>query len=169
MTRLFEGHGWTIDLETADLPDGRTSERSRAAYADTVHLLAFDERGDILMLREYRPFYNTYIWMLPSGHVDKEKDPLVAAKRELQEETGYRAENVSFLWKANSTEKLKDTNHFYRAGTLTKDPLPQDDDELMEVHPMTIDEAIEKVLTSPVVHMASAYGLMRYLKEKKVV
>ena len=43
------------------------------------------------MLREYRPFYGTYIWMIPSGKADKEKDILVAAQRELQEETGITA------------------------------------------------------------------------------
>lgn len=167
MTRLFEGHGWTIDLETAELPDGRKAERTRAAYSDTVHILAFNGDGNILMLREYRPFYKTYIWMIPSGHVDKEKDPLVAAGRELQEETGFKAKKIAFLWTSNSSEKLKDTSHFYHAENLTKDPLPQDEDELIEVHPLPIEAALEKVLTSQVVHMASAYGLMRFIREQR--
>lgn len=75
MEQLFHGHGWTIDLETATLPDGRVAKRARASFADTVHILAFNDTGNILMLREYRPFYGTYIWMLPSGHADKEADP----------------------------------------------------------------------------------------------
>jgi ADP-ribose pyrophosphatase len=162
---LFSGHGWKITKESASLPDGRTTTRTRAHYADTVHVMAFDDKGNILILREYRPFYKTWIWMLPSGHVDKETDRDAAADRELREETGFRAEKIRYLWTANATEKLSSSNYFYLASSLIKDPLPQDDDENIEVHALTPEEAYAKIAGSERVHLASAYGLLRYLKE----
>ncbi len=165
VTNLFSGHGWKIDLESATLPDGRVAERARASFADTVHLIAFDQKEKLVILREYRPFYKAYIWMLPSGHVDKETDATVAAGRELREETGFRADDLSFLWKANNSEKFKNSHFFYLAKDLHPDPLPQDKDEMIEVHHLDPEDALQKILTSSVVHMASGFGLLRYMHE----
>lgn len=162
---LFNGHGWVITEETAPLPDGRIATRTRASFSDTVHILAFDADGKLLILREFRPFYGEYIWMLPSGHVDKETDPLVAAKRELREETGFAAASMKFLWSARSSEKFKNQHLFYLASGLTENPLPQDNDELIEVHHFPLEEALEKILASPMVHMSSGYAVLRYVHE----
>lgn len=163
---LYKGHGWRITLDTAKLPDGRTTKKSRGHYADTVHLLAVTEEKKLLVLREYRPFYGTYIWMLPSGHVDKEADHAIAADRELREETGYRAASLQHLWSANATEKLSSMNHFYLATSLSHDPLPQDADELIEVHVLAPEEAYQKIIASDYVHLASAYAVLRFLREQ---
>lgn len=166
MSVLYEGHGWKVTLETASLPDGREKKGIRVYRADTVHIIACTSGRKILMLREYRPFYGAYIWMLPSGHADKENNDMVtAAQRELQEETGYRAKNINLLWTANVSESINSSNHFFLASDLVHDPLPQDDDELIEVHEMPIEEALEKIHSSPKVHLTSAYALMRYQRE----
>ena len=126
MEELFNGHGWRIFLETGKLPDGRQKTMARAERVDSVHLLAFTDDGRVLMLREFRPIYGTYIWMLPSGRID-----------------------------------------IFIARDLTKDPLPQDAEEMIEVHELSLEEAIDNVLASKFVHTASAYALLRYLREKK--
>ncbi len=167
MKELFNGSGWILTEEEAPLPDGRIAKRTRASFADTVHILAFDANGKLLVLREFRPFYKNYIWMLPSGHVDKETNPLAAAHRELREETGFAAGSMKFLWSARSSEKFKNQHLFYLASGLKNDPLPQDSDELIEVHHLNLEEALSNILESPMVHMSSAYALLRYLHEKK--
>lgn len=166
MKELFKGNGWQVTEETAELPDGRKTTRTRVRYADTVHVLAVTSSGKLLVLREYRPFYKTYIWMLPSGHVDKETDRTVAADRELREETGYRAGSLKYLWSMNATEKMDSTNHVYLAKDLTHDPLPQDADELIEVHELSAEEAYKNISHSERVHLASAYSVLRFLHEQ---
>lgn len=167
MEELYKGNGWRITMEEAALPDGRKKKVARVHRADAVHILAFPKAGDILMLREYRPYYGEYLWMLPSGRADKEKDMTIAAQRELQEETGYRAEKLKYWCTTNHSESLVMDNHIFIAHDLVKDPLPQDDDELIEVHVLPLEEALQKILTSPKVHTASAYALLRYLRDKK--
>ncbi len=68
---LFQGAGWEIRQETAMLPDGRSKTVARAYTSDSVTILAFPSEKSVLVLCEYRPFYNGYVWMLPSGKVDK--------------------------------------------------------------------------------------------------
>ncbi len=163
--QLYSDEDWTIIKEPASLPDGRQKNASRAKRADSVHLIAFASSDTILILREYRPYYGTYIWMLPSGRVNKETDHFVGAQRELQEETGYKAKDLHLYCQTNYSESLIATNYIYIAKNLTKDPLPQDADELMEVHEMSIEEALEKILTSEIIHTASAFALMKYLRD----
>ncbi len=163
---LYSGHGWDIRLEEAALPDGRIKATARIHACDTAHILAFPEPGTILMLHEYRPFYGEWVWMLPSGKVDKEPDVLVAAQRELREETGYRAGRIRPYFTARHTERIVYRCHVFLAADLTKDPLPQDADELIEVHALPVDEALAKVLGMETVHTASALALLRYVHER---
>lgn len=165
MEELFNGHGWKLTLEEAALPDGRKSKKVRAQHSDVAHILAFDDEGKMLILREFRPFYNEWVWMIPSGHIDKEKNSADAAVRELQEETGFKANTIEFLWEGKLSERLKMTNYYYHATGLSHDPLPQDEDELIEVHHLTPEEAVQKITHSLFTHIPSAYGLLRWIKE----
>ncbi len=169
MEELFSGHGWRVTMEEAPLPDGRVKMIARVHRPDSSHILAFDEAGNILILREYRPFYSDYIWMLPSGRVDKETDMHEAAQRELREETGLRAAEMKHLWTVHHSESMAFANHIFLARDLIEDPLDQDHDEWIEVHRFPAEEALEKILGSPIVHLPSAYALLRYLREKEEI
>ncbi len=165
---LYKGHGWRVTYEEAPLPNGKSKRIARVYRCDTAHIIAITDAGNVLLIREFRPFFGGYVWMLPTGRVNKEPDPKTAALRELQEETGYRAGEITFLCKANHSEGFPSVNHVFVARHLTKDPLPPDDTELIEVHEFPIPEAIEKVCSGPHVHMPSAYGLLRYAREQGV-
>ena len=162
---LYDDGTWSVLLEEATLPDGRTKKVTRVHRCDSAHILAFTDAGKVLMLREYRPYYGQWIWMIPSGRVDKEADIAVAARRELREETGFDATSIEPLWQFQSSESIVTKNHVFLARGLRRSPLPQDDDELMETHECTVDEAIANVLQSPVVHTLSAAALLRWKNE----
>ncbi|MBI1813184.1 NUDIX hydrolase [Candidatus Peregrinibacteria bacterium] len=159
---LYTGYGWTLAIDESALPDGRVKRAVVVQRCDSVHILAFPTPSRIFLIREFRPRYGSHLWMLPSGRADKENDHEAAAQRELQEETGFRAEHLTYYCSTRHSESLDCANHLYVATQLIKDPLPQDSDELIGVHDVSLDEAIGNVLGSPVVHTASAYGLLRY-------
>jgi len=165
MEELYKGHGWRVTFEEAPLPNGKVKKIARVYRCDTAHIIALTDAGNILLIREFRPFFQEYVWMLPTGRVNKEPDPKVAALRELQEETGYRADEITFLCKAAHSEGFPSVNHVFVARHLTKDPLPPDDTELIEVYECSIPEAIGKVLGCKHVHMPSAFGLLHYARE----
>jgi len=165
MTDIYSGHGWRVTLEEAPLPDGKTKESIRIYRPDAVFIVAKKENGNILLLREYRPFLHDYVWAIPAGRIDKETDMLVAAHRELQEETGFKAEKMEFICSLYTTETIAMQHHIFFAEGLSPSPLPKDEDEFIEVHECTPKEALERIESSKWVNGPSAYALRRYMQE----
>ncbi|MDD5623271.1 MAG: NUDIX hydrolase [Candidatus Peribacteraceae bacterium] len=165
MKELFSGHGWRVTLDEAALPDGRMKKAARVHSADTVVILPLVQPDRVVILREFRPFWGCYVWMLPSGKADKETDILAAAQRELREETGMRAGKITPYGTCYYRDTIAYTCHFFLAEDLVADPLPRDATELMEVHTLPIDEAIQRVVTGERSHAASGNLLLRYARE----
>lgn len=156
-----------MTLDTAAIPDGREKKGIRLHRSHSVNVIPVLENGDIVLLREYRPFIGGYVWLIPGGKVDKESDLLAAAQRELQEESGYEATHIEPYGTFFLNDVLSIRNHIFIARGLTHNPMAQDEDELIEAHAMPLDEAIEKVLSCPEIHAISAACLLRYKNDAK--
>lgn len=168
MEELFSGYGLRVTLEETALPNGGTKKTSRVHISDTVQILALPTDRTVLLLHEYRPIWKTKIWTIPSGKIDKENNPAVAAQRELREETGFRAQEIEPYFQCNHWDKVNYTCYVFTARHLVKDPLPQDENESIEVHEFPFSEAIQRVLKSPFIHTLSAAALLRYAREQGI-
>lgn len=70
----------------------------RVSSRDGVIVLATTERGEIVLVRQFRPALGEYTLELPAGEVDEGETPAEAAVRELYEETGYVCKAPRYLW-----------------------------------------------------------------------
>jgi ADP-ribose pyrophosphatase len=77
--------------EAEDKKAGFQIKRSVVRHRGSAVMMAVDDNRRILLVRQYRLPANKYLWELPAGKLDEGEKPLQAAKRELIEETGYRA------------------------------------------------------------------------------
>jgi ADP-ribose pyrophosphatase len=165
MEELFTGHGWRLTRSSAQLPDGTTEDLVRGKLCDTVHILAFPTPKTVLLLREFRPHWGHYVWMIPSGKMEEHLSIPENAQKELREETGFRSNKLRAFGTCNHREMIDSTCHLFIAEDLVRDPLPMDDTERIEVQELPVGEAIRRVLTSPITHTTSAYALLRYARE----
>jgi ADP-ribose pyrophosphatase len=106
--------------------------RSVVRHMGSAVMLAIDEKKRILLVRQYRLPAAKYLWELPAGKVDPGEKPLQAAKRELAEETGYKAKKwkklASFFVSPGYVEERMT---IFRATELTAgDPTPMDDENI---------------------------------------
>ncbi len=89
--QLLRGSIVTVRLEKAVERDGVTILREIVHHPGSAVMLARDERGRVLLVRQFRLPARGSLWELPAGRLDPGETPLSAARRELIEETGYRA------------------------------------------------------------------------------
>ncbi len=82
---------FTVREEHAEDPSGFKIWRAIVHHAGSAVMMAVDDRKRILLVRQYRLPARQYLWELPAGRLDPGETPLRAAKRELEEETGYHA------------------------------------------------------------------------------
>lgn len=90
--RRYHSSLFTVTEDHAKDPSGFEIRRSIVHHAGSAVMMAVDKRRRILLVRQYRLPAQKYLWELPAGKVDPGEKPLQAAKRELVEETGYRAQ-----------------------------------------------------------------------------
>ncbi len=92
--RVVYADRWVrVILARVRLPSGREYTYTTLWRVPGAAVVALNERGDILLLREYRHPLGEVVYQLPGGLVDAGESPLETARRELREETGYEAEH----------------------------------------------------------------------------
>ena len=119
--------------EAVDARTGFHIKRSVVRHAGSAVMMAVDAKKRILLVRQYRLPADRYLWELPAGRLDPGEKPLEAARRELAEETGYKARNwkklVSF-WVSPGYVQEKMT--IFLATDLTEGTATPMDDERIE-------------------------------------
>lgn len=95
--RLLKTPIFTITKDRAVDPEGFEIKRAIVRHGGSAVMMAVDDHRRILLIRQYRLPAQDYLWELPAGRLDPGETPLQAARRELREETGYRATKWSKL------------------------------------------------------------------------
>jgi len=96
---MFRGPVFGVRRDRVIEPGGVHALRDVVTHSGSVVVMPVFANGDILLIRQYRHSVNTYLWELVAGRKEPNESPLAAAKRELQEETGYRARRFRKLLK----------------------------------------------------------------------
>src|SRR3954454_24210153 len=151
---VHQGHYLEFRVDTIERADGSTGKRDIVGHPGAIAVLALDDDDRVLLVRQWRTAAGEALLEIPAGTLDIHdgvtEDPDVAARRELEEETGHRAttwRKLAEFWTAPgfATELM----HLYVATGLTgvhgDDRLAPDEDERLELSRVTIDEALALV------------------------
>ncbi|MBS1874673.1 MAG: NUDIX hydrolase [Acidobacteria bacterium] len=134
-TRIFR-----VMHEVAEEPGFRI-DRSVVLHPGSAVMMAVDDDGRVLLVRQYRVPARDYLWELPAGKIDPGESPLEAARRELEEETGLRADSWTQLSEFYPTPGyVSEKMHLYLARGLTQHTPRPMDDERIESRWFTTDE-----------------------------
>jgi ADP-ribose pyrophosphatase len=138
---IFQGKVISVDVETVRLPDGGQATREIVRHPGAVCVLArIGER--ILVVEQYRKALGRNLVEIPAGKLERGEDPLSAAERELQEETGYTAGRMEKLASFYSAPGFCDELlHLYLAEDLQAGDAHLDEDEFLECGAVTMEEA----------------------------
>jgi ADP-ribose pyrophosphatase len=149
--RAYEGRLLVVDEETVRTPGGKeiTLEIIRHPGAAAVVALLSDPAGDdpqVLLIHQYRYAAGGSIWEIPAGVLEPGEEPEACARRELEEETGARAERFEHLTTIYTTPGFTDERiHLFLATGITPGPAAPEDDEMIEVRSRPISEILRMI------------------------
>jgi len=145
--RLYTGRAISLDVDRIRLPSGRETTREIVRHPGSVVIVPVLEDGRVLLIRQFRYAVGEVLWELPAGTLDRAAEsPEACAHRELEEETGYRAERLIRLGEFFTAPGFTDERmHVFRAEGLRPTAQHLDSDELIEVFPLSWDGIEEKV------------------------
>jgi ADP-ribose pyrophosphatase len=164
---LHRGRYLTFRIDTIERPDGTRAERDICDHPGAVAILALDETDRLLMVRQFRPATGGSLLEIPAGTLDvaddgSVEDPDHAAPRELEEETGQRADRwrlVGRFWTAPgfATELM----HLYLATGLhgVRDQLGADEDERLELERIPVAKTLAMADAGAIVDAKTLVGL----------
>ena len=164
--KVFEGRIFTVSVESVTLPRGERIEAEIVRHPGSVVLIPVTDRGEIVLVRQYRHAIGRSAWELPAGSLKPGEDPRAAAVRECHEEIGLIPASVERLGAFFPTPGYCDEEMtFYRATGLRApeddDPAAQqDEDEDIEARAFPIDTMRHMVGSGEIVDMKTVAGLM---------
>lgn len=163
MHTVFTGSIFAIKRQDVHFPDGQTLQYEYCERPPSVSMLAFNEKNELLMIKEYRHGYRKNVWFLPSGRMDRKGDtPKKAAIRELREEGGYRPKTIRFIHKKSPSNTLLWDIYLYAAKDLVYDPLPHDPEESMTTIFVPWKKAVRMALDGTIENEFISYNIIRF-------
>ena len=145
--KIFDGRILHIRRATVELPDGAQSTREVVDHPGGVCVLALDDEGRVLLVRQFRYPYEKVLTEIPAGKLEYGEDPEKAALRELREETGAVPGKFRSLGELYpSPGYCGEIIRLYLAQELTFGETALDEDEFLDVERMPFGELTELVL-----------------------
>jgi ADP-ribose pyrophosphatase len=171
---VFEGPLFRVLRDRLIEPGGKEGVRDIIRHNGSVVILAMDHGKSkkdpwIVVERQYRHAANQFLWELPAGKLEAGEDPLAGAKRELEEETGYRARKWKQLVEYYASPGfLGESMKVFLAQGLVAGAAHPEDDEQIEIRLVKLSEIIAmiekgaildgKTLTSVLLYARRAAG-----------
>ena len=152
----------TIHEDDVSLPDGGKSKRIVVTHIGAVNVIALTAEKELLLVRQYRYPLGAETIETPAGKLEPDEEPIITAKRELEEETGYTCQSLSLLGKyASAPGFTNEAVYQYLANGVTKldELVAQDDEEFVEAMSLNKEEAFKMVDTGKIIDLKTIYAI----------
>lgn len=120
--------------------------------------------GKILMVRQWRNSLDRFTLELPAGALNyAEESGVVCVARELEEETGFRSENIEWLVSINSWPAFTgEVVQIFVARDLIPSKQRFDEEESIELEEYTVEELMEKIFAGEIMDSKTVAGILAY-------
>ena len=165
----FKGNIINVRCDRALTCDGRPCTREIVEHPGGVSIIAFNDKNELFLVRQYRYAVGESLLELPAGKLERGENPLSCAKRELVEETGYEAENFTlFGLMYPSPGCLEEKHYIYLADGLRFKGQHLDDDEFLDVVTLPFEKALEMVENNEITDAKTHLGILKLAIHKNL-
>lgn len=162
-TEIFKGKVVSLKVDDVLLPNGKQSKREMIHHPGAVAIIPITNEGKIVLVEQYRKALERSIIEIPAGKLEPGEDPAVCARRELEEETGYGARELTYIQSfATSPGFANEIIHLYVAKDLYKieEKRELDEDEFVSIIEVTLEEAEEMVKNQQIYDAKTAFSVL---------
>ncbi|MBM7080883.1 NUDIX domain-containing protein [Micromonospora humida] len=163
----YAGRIFTVVTDEVTMPGGGTATRDYARHVGAVAVVALDDAGQVVLVRQYRQPVGRHLWELPAGLMDVAGEDLpVAAARELAEEADLTAARWDLLVDVHTSPGFSDeVVRVFLARELAEVPVGQrherhDEEADLQVVRLDLDEAVGMALAGEITNGPCVAGLL---------
>lgn len=157
---IHEGRVFSLVSENYTLNNGVTSQMDFIQHPGAAAMVPMINSTDVILIKQYRHAIREFIWEIPAGTLDSKESPLNCARRELIEETGYSAASWQQLGMITPLPGCSDERiHIFLASDLKSAEQNLDDDEMLKVHQLKLEDALQMILTGDISDGKTISGL----------
>ena len=162
--KVYEGRIFSLMVESITLPKGGALDVDVIRHPGSVVLIPVTDRGEIILVQQYRHAIGRWVWELPAGSLKRNEDPDTAAARECHEEIGLVPGKIERLGALYPTPGYCDEEMiFYRASALREpaegERAQPDEDEDIEPQPFSVERIAAMVAAGEIVDMKTVAAL----------
>ena len=161
---MYKGTVLEIYKDHMEFANGNTEEWDYIHHNGAAAVLPVLDDGRILMGRQFRNALDRYTWEIPAGKLDTpDESGLVCATRELEEETGYKSDNLELLITIRTTVALcNERIEIYVAKDLESSKQHLDENEFIDVKAFTLEELMGMILNQEIEDSKTIASVMSY-------
>ena len=165
---IFRGKVFNLQVDEIQYDSGNSSVREVAVHPGGAVIVPFTANGKIILVKQFRYPFQKELLELPAGKLEINEDPLNCAVRELEEETGYKSNNVQKLGimytaPGYSSEVL----HIYSAENLEQGTINREEGEDgMQVFEFSPKEIEDKIINGEIVDGKTISGIFLFKNKK---
>ncbi len=163
---IFDGVVLHVVKDSIKLSNGNTSTREVIRHIGAVCIIPVTDDNEVIVERQYRYPFDEVITEIPAGKLEsKTEDRLGAAKRELEEETGYKADKWTVLGDFYPAAAYSDEHiTMYLAQGLHKGVQRLDDDELLNVKKVPLSDLVDDVMAGKIPDSKTQVAILKVAK-----
>jgi ADP-ribose pyrophosphatase len=162
---VYEGKIISVRSDDALLPDGSPCKREIIEHSGGACVL-YVEDGKVLLVKQYRYAYGEEVYEIPAGKLEKGEDPMLAAKRELEEETGLVAESLTHLFTIYPTPGYTNEKiYLYEAKGGTKASAHLDEEEFLTAEFIPVEKVKEMLFDGTIKDGKTLVALLYYFQK----
>lgn len=164
----YKGKVISVRSDQLQYETGATDQRDIVIHPGAVAILPINEKGNLLLIEQWRRPVDQIILELPAGILEKGEDPASCAQRELQEEIGYRANQLTSMGGIFTTPGFcNEYIHLFLATELIESALPPDEDEAIDLVEISLKEALQLIENYRIQDAKTICGILTYAMRLK--
>lgn len=162
---IFSGKIINVRVDTIETPDKRQSFRELVDHPGGVGIVAITNDDKIILVKQFRKSFEKAIYEIPAGKLEKGEEHYTCGVRELEEETGFKAEKIAYLGCIYpSPGFVNEITHIYLATDLYEGKLNPDDGEHLDIEFFDVDEVIRMIMDNELNDAKTVAGVFKALK-----